>query len=126
MPRWWRAAPTTRQLPPGTSGVVPRPKAGQYLDRAATAYGRLLERLGQAGLPEAEAADLRRFEPTIRLKIASLSRERGRWDAAQEQIDTLLADPQRQNWLEAQVEAAELLLAAGRAAKPPAAGRRHR
>jgi len=110
-------ATTYQTLGSGTSGVVPRAKAGHYLDRAATAYGRLLERLGQAGLPEAEAADLRRFEPTIRLKIASLSRERGKWDAAQEQIDALLADPQRQNWLEAQVEAAELLLASGRAAK---------
>jgi hypothetical protein len=110
-------ATTYQTLGSGTGGVVPRAKAGQYLDRAATAYGRLLERLGQSGLPEAEAADLRRFEPTIRLKIASLSRERGKWEAAQEQIDSLLADPQRQNWLEAQVEAAELLLAAGRAAK---------
>jgi hypothetical protein len=51
------------------------------------------------------------------LKIASLSRERGKWDAAQEQIDALLADPKRQNWLDAQIEAAELLLAAGGAAK---------
>ena len=110
-------ATTYQTLGSGTSGVVPRAKAGPYLDRAATAYGRLLERLGPAGQPEAEAAELRRFEPTVRLKIASLSRERGKWDAAQEQIDTLLADPQRQNWLEAQVEAAELLLAAGRAAK---------
>lgn len=110
-------ATTYQTLGSGTGGVVPRAKAGQYLDRAATAYGRLLERLGQPGLPEAEAADLKRFEPTVRLKIASLSRERGKWEAAQEQIDTLLADPQRQNWLEAQVEAAELLLAAGRAAK---------
>ena len=110
-------ATTYQTLGSGTNSVVPRGKAGQYLDRAAMAYGRLLERMGQEGLAEAEAAELRRFEPTVRLKIASLSRERGKWDAAQEQIDALLADPKRQNWLDAQIEAAELLLAAGRAAK---------
>jgi hypothetical protein len=110
-------ATTYQSLGSGTNAAVPRAKAGQYLDRAATAYGRLLARMGQEGLPEAEAAELRRCEPAVRLKIASLSRERGKWDAAREQIDALLADPQRQNWLEAQIEAAELLVAAGRAAK---------
>ena len=110
-------ATTYQSLGSGTNAAVPRAKAGQYLDRAATAYGRLLARMGQEGLPEAEAAELRRCEPSVRLKIASLSRERGKWDAAREQIDALLADPQRQNWLEAQIEAAELLVAAGRAAK---------
>jgi hypothetical protein len=110
-------ATTYQTLGSGTNSVVPRGKAGQYLDRAAMAYGRLLDRMGQEGLAEAEATELRRFEPTVRLKIASLSRERGKWDAAQEQIDALLADPKRQNWLDAQIEAAELLLAAGRAAK---------
>ena len=110
-------ATTYQTLGSGTNSVVPRGKAGQYLDRAAMAYGRLLERMGQEGLAEAEATELRRFEPTVRLKIASLSRERGKWDAAQEQIDALLADPKRQNWLDAQIEAAELLLAAGGAAK---------
>ena len=110
-------ATTYQSLGSGTNAAVPRAKASQYLDRAATAYGRLLTRMGQEGLPEAEAAELRRCEPAVRLKIASLSRERGKWDAAREQIDALLSDPQRQNWLEAQIEAAELLVAAGRAAK---------
>ena len=110
-------ATTYQTLGSGTHAVVPRAKAGQYLDRAAMAYGRILGRMADDGLAEAEAAELHRFEPTVRLKIASLSRERGKWDAAQEQIDALLSDPQRQNWLDAQVEAAELLLAAGRAAK---------
>ena len=110
-------ATTYQTLGSGTHAVVPRSKAGEYLDRAAMAYGRLLGRMADDGLAEAEAAELQRFEPTVRLKIASLSREQGKWDAAQEQIDALLSDPQRQNWLDAQVEAAELLLAAGRAAK---------
>ena len=110
-------ATTYQSLGSGTNAAVPRAKASQYLDRAATAYGRLLTRMGQEGLPEAEAAELRRCEPAVRLKIASLSRERGKWDAAREQIDALLSDPQRQNGLEAQIEAAELLVAAGRAAK---------
>jgi len=110
-------ATTYQTLGSGTSAVVPRAKAGQYLERAAEAYGRLLARLDQSDLEAAEAAELRRFEPTVRLRIAALARERGRWDEAQKQIDALLADPLRQNWLDAQVEAAELLLAAGRAAK---------
>lgn len=109
-------ATTYQALGSGTSTVVPQAKAGQYLDRAAAAYARLLDRMHQPGLAEAEAAELRRVEPTVRLRIAALSRERGAWQAAQEQIDALLADPQRQNWLDAQTEAAELLLAAGRAA----------
>ena len=110
-------ATTYHALGSGTNAVVPHPKAARYLDQAAVAYGRILERVRQEGLPESEADELRRFEPTVRLRIASLSRERGKWDVAQEQIDAILVDPQRQNWLEAQIEAAELLLAAGRAAK---------
>jgi len=100
----------------GTGSVVPKSKAEQYLDRAAEAYGRLLARKGDAQAAEQERQDIARFEPSIRLKMASIFKERGKWDAAQEQLDWILGDAKRQNSLEIQVQAAELLEAAGRAA----------
>jgi tetratricopeptide (TPR) repeat protein len=95
---------------------VPKSKAEQYLDRAADAYARLLARKDDAKASEQERQDIARFEPSIRLKMASIFKERGKWDAAQEQLDWILADAKRQNSLEIQVQAAELLEAAGRAA----------
>jgi hypothetical protein len=100
----------------GTGSVVPKSKAEQYLDRAADAYARLLARKDDAKASEQERQDIARFEPSIRLKMASIFKERGKWDAAQEQLDWILADAKRQNSLEIQVQAAELLEAAGRAA----------
>jgi hypothetical protein len=100
----------------GTGSVVPKSKAEQYLDRAAEAYGRLLSRKDDAKAPEQERQDIARFEPSIRLKMASIYKERGKWDAAQEQLNWILADAKRQNSLDIQVQAAELLEAAGRAA----------
>ncbi|NCA10363.1 hypothetical protein EBR56_00895, partial [bacterium] len=54
-----------------------------------------------------------KFEPAIRLKVASVYQELGKWDEAQEQIDWYLADPRRQNSLDTQIQAAELLQTAG-------------
>ncbi|MFM9058823.1 MAG: hypothetical protein ACKOSQ_06860 [Planctomycetaceae bacterium] len=91
----------------GTGAVVPKAKAEQYLDRSAEVYKKLLEKK--------DDADVARFEPSIRLKMASIYRERGRWDDAEEQIAWILSDPKRHNSLETQVQAAEILQAAGQA-----------
>jgi hypothetical protein len=87
----------------GTGAVVPKAKAEQYLGRAADVYRQLLDKK--------DDPDVAKFEPSIRLKIASISRERGKWDEAQEQIDWILSDAKRQNSLETQVQAAEILQA---------------
>lgn len=101
----------------GTGAIVAKSKAEQYLDRAAETYGELLKRKDDAGTPEAERTELARFEPSIRLKLVSLFAERGKWEEAQEQMNWILADPKRQNSLDIQIQAAELLQAAGIAAK---------
>lgn len=100
----------------GTGAVVPKPKAEQYLDQSAAAFGRLLARQDDPQAAAAERADIASFEPSIRLKIAGIHRARGRWDEAQEQMDWLLADSRRQNSLDVQLQAADLLEAAGKAA----------
>jgi hypothetical protein len=87
----------------GTGAVVPKSKAAQYLDRAADVYAKLLARKDDAQVAQ--------FEPSIRLKMASIYRERGKWAEAQEQIDWILSDAKRQNSLDAQVQAAEILQA---------------
>ena len=93
----------------GTGAVVSKAKAEQYLDRAAEVYKKLLERKGDP--------DVEKFEPSIRLKIANIYRERGRWTEALEEIDWFMSDKKRQNSLDAQEQAAALLMAAGRARK---------
>jgi predicted nucleic acid-binding Zn-ribbon protein len=91
----------------GTGAVVAKAKAEQYLDRAAEVYKKLLERKGDP--------DVEKFEPSIRLKIANIYRERGKWDDALAEIDWFMSDKKRQNSLDAQEQAASLLQAAGRA-----------
>lgn len=100
----------------GTAGVVSKSKAEHYLDRAAEAYAGLLARRDDPQASETDRAEIARFEPSIRLKLAGMLEERGKWDEAQEQLDWILADPKRQNTLDIQVRAAALLEAAGRAA----------
>lgn len=100
----------------GTGSVVPRSKAEQYLDRSAEAYARLLARKDDPQASEKERGEAAAFEPSIRLKMANIYKERGKWAEAQQQLDWILADQKRQNSLEIQVQAAELLEAAGRAA----------
>lgn len=96
----------------GTGAVVSKAKAEQYLDRAAEVYKKLLDRKGDP--------DVEKFEPSIRLKIANIFRERGKWDEALAEIDWFMSDKKRQNSLDAQEQAAAVLQAAGRAAKADA------
>jgi hypothetical protein len=97
----------------GTGAVVPKDKAQSYLDRAAAVYGGLLKKGGE---------EIAKYEPSIRLRMAGIFRERAKWDEAQEQIDWILSDAKRQNSLDTQVQAADLLQTAGReaATKDPA------
>lgn len=88
----------------GNADVVPAAKKAAYLAKAADVYESLL---GKTADPE-----VARFEPSIRLRMVSIYRELGKWAEAQQQIDWILADPKRQNSLETQIQAAELLQAA--------------
>jgi hypothetical protein len=96
--------------------VVPKQKAEQYLDRAAAVYAGLLKKKDDAGAAKEERDAIAGFEPSIRLRMANIFKERGKWEEALEQIDWILKDPKRQNSLDPQVQAAELLQAAGRQA----------
>jgi hypothetical protein len=93
--------------------VVPKEKAEQYLDRAAAVYAGLLKKKDDQATPKAERDEIANFEPSIRLRMANIFKARGKWDEALEQIDWILKDPKRQNSLDTQVQAAELLQAAG-------------
>ena len=92
----------------GTGAVVPPSQAAAYLKKSADVYQKLLA--------NAENPEVKNFEPSIRLKMATIYQVLADWDEAQKQIDWILADPKRQNSLEAQVMAAEVLQAAGMAA----------
>lgn len=96
--------------------VVPKAKAEQYLDRAAGVYAGLLKKKDDAGAAKEERDAIAGFEPSIRLRMANIFKERAKWDEALEQVDWILKDPKRQNSLDTQVQAAELLQAAGRQA----------
>ena len=84
----------------GLSAIVPKAKADGYLDRATKIYEALLAKGGP---------DVAKFEPAIRLKMATVYRELGRWEEAQKQVDWILSDPKRQNTLDFQIQAAEML-----------------
>ena len=88
----------------GTGSAVPKAKADGYLDRAAAIYEGLLSKGGD---------EIAKFEPSIRLKMANVYREREKWDEAQKHIDWILSDKKRQNTLDFQTQAAELLQQAG-------------
>lgn len=92
----------------GTGVIVPAAKKAAYLKKSAEVYQKLL-----AGKDDPEVA---RFEPSIRLRMASIYQELGDWQNARQQIDWILADAKRQNSLEAQIAAAQILQAAGMAA----------
>jgi len=106
----------------GSGSVVPPAKASAYLARAAQVYEKLLASSGAA--PPGSADEIARFVPSIRLKLASVYRELGRWDEALGHVDWILSDPKRQNSLDAQIQAAELLQAAGEKATDGAASAR--
>jgi hypothetical protein len=88
----------------GTGAVVSKDKADAYLTKAAEVYESLLKKGGE---------EIARFEPSIRLKMANVYRERQKWDEAQGHLDWILSDAKRQNSLETQIQAAELSQAAG-------------
>ncbi len=88
----------------GTGAVVAPEKAKSYLDRAASVYDALLKKGGD---------EVAKYETSIRLKMANVLRSRQKWDEAQEHINWIVSDPKRQNSLEVQVQAAELLQEAG-------------
>ncbi len=92
----------------GTGAVVPAANKASYLQKSADVYAKLLARRDE---PE-----VGRFEPSIRLRMANIYQELGDWKNAREQMDWILADAKRQNSLEAQISAAEILQAAGMAA----------
>ena len=98
----------------GTGAVVSKARAEQYLDKAAAVFDGLLKRKAEGGGAAEERQQIEKFEPAIRLKMAKIYGERGKWAEADQQMDWILADPQRQNSLDAQIEAAELCEAAGR------------
>ena len=78
---------------------MPKAKAEGYLDSAADIYEGLLDKGGD---------EIARYEPSIRMKIATVYREREKWEEAQKQMDWILADKKRQNTLDFQWQAAEL------------------
>lgn len=88
----------------GTGSVVPKDQAEGYLAKAADVYEKLLKKGGD---------EIAKFEPSIRLKMANVYREIGKWSEAQGHIDWLLSDAKRQNSLDTQIQAAELLQTAG-------------
>ncbi len=88
----------------GTGSVVPKNQAEGYLAKAAEVYEKLLKQGGD---------QIAKFEPSIRLKMANVYRELGKWDDAQGHIDWLLSDAKRQNSLDTQIQAAEMLQKAG-------------
>jgi hypothetical protein len=88
----------------GNGGAVPTKKAEGYLDRAAEIFQGLLAQGG---------ADVAKFEPSTRLKMASIYAARGKWDEAQEQMNWILSDKKRQNTLDFQLQAAEMWQSAG-------------
>lgn len=95
----------------GMGVVVPRTKADAYIARAAAAYESLLK-----GTDE----QTKRFEPSIRFKLAELYRVIGNYDEALENISWILADSARVNWVDGQFEAARILQEAGEAAEDSA------
>ena len=105
----------------GSATVVPRAKASGYLARAADVYEGLHKRSGPTAGAANGADEIVRFVPSIRLKLASVYRELGRWDEALGHVDWILSDAKRQNSLDAQIQAAELLQAAGEKATDGAA-----
>lgn len=96
--------------------ALSKAKADDFLARSADGFTRLLARKDDAEASAEDRAEIARFEPTIRRRLVTILKRQSAWDEAQAQLDWILADPQRQNSLDVQLEAAELLEAAGRAA----------
>lgn len=87
--------------------AVSKAQREKYLAKAADVYERLLE---------SGAAEVKEYEPTLRLKMAGIYQDRGQWADARTHIDWFLTDASRQNMIDAQIAAAKLAQAAGEAA----------
>ncbi len=94
---------------------VSEPQRKKYLDKSAKVFERLL-----AG----DTAELKKYEPTLRLKLASMYQQREQWDDARKHLDWFLTDATRQKTLDVQIEAAKLAQAAGAAAGDAAEAKR--
>lgn len=88
----------------GVGTVVPKTKADDYLARAAASYEALLE---------ANSEETKRYEPSIRFKLAEVYRAIGKFDSALENMAWILGDEKRVNWIDGQFEAARILQQAG-------------
>lgn len=88
----------------GGAAGVGRERAAGFLDKAVKSFEGVLATGGD---------EVARFEPSIRLRLAGAYRELGRFDEALTHLDWVLSDPKRQNALDVQLQAAELLQAAG-------------
>ncbi|MFM8578036.1 MAG: hypothetical protein ACKOCN_04445, partial [Planctomycetaceae bacterium] len=95
----------------GIGAVVPKAKAKDYLTKAASVYEKLIASGSDAD--QETAAAIAKSLPSIRLKLATVYRELGRFDDSFGHLDKLLADPKMASWLDAQIEAATCLQAAG-------------
>lgn len=97
--------------PQGIGVVVPKAKADTYLARAASTYESLLT---------SDDEQAKRFEPSVRFKLAELYRVIGQFDDALKNIGWILGDPARVNWIDGQFEAARILQQAGEASEEAA------
>lgn len=91
----------------GMGAAVSKPQREKYLAKAAEVYERLLA---------SGAAEVAQYEPTLRLKMAGIYGDRGRWDEARKHVDWFLTDPSRQNMIDPQIAAAKLAQASGETA----------
>jgi len=96
--------------------AVPKPKADEFLVRAADVCRRLLAQQEDVTTSAEDREEISRFEAAIRRRLALILKRQGEWDQARAQVDRILADPKHRNSLDAQELAADLLESAGRAA----------
>jgi tetratricopeptide (TPR) repeat protein len=104
---------------PGQSGgggigqVVPKEKRQEFLAKSAAVFEALLKSGDEK---------VKQREKSTRLQLATVYRELGRWEDALGHLEWIVSDPQRVNWLPAQIEAATFLEAAGAAGAGPNGG----
>ncbi|MFM7243110.1 MAG: hypothetical protein ACKO40_02905 [Planctomycetaceae bacterium] len=82
------------------AAVVPKDRIDRFLGRSEETFTKLLARTDDASGTAEDREQVVRFEPTIRRRIAAIFKRQGKWDAAQEQIGLILADPKGQNSLD--------------------------
>ncbi|MEO1991852.1 MAG: hypothetical protein ABGW78_07965, partial [Pirellulales bacterium] len=88
----------------GLGTVVSKKQQEKYLSKAAEVYERLLD---------GRLDEVVQYEPTIRLKLASIYQREGKWKAARTHINWFLGDASRQNMIEPQIAAAKIAQSVG-------------